>query len=154
VWPEPRKEHGQSCRLTGRDQGSPDHPRTAFALVAATVLLVCGISVLANGRILAGGAVAFLGAFMLLGTSALVRGGNAGTIAMLLALPVIGLRSIVLSIIDVSLIGLTLGGFLLAGGSWSSGDGVVTGRVDASAHPGGKGRQLERGEARSSGRPD
>lgn len=90
--------------------------RTTFALVAAAVLLVYGMYVLANGRTLAGGAVAFLGAFMLLGMSALVRGGKAGTIAMLLALPVIGLWSILLSIIDFSLIGLTLGGFLLAGG--------------------------------------
>jgi hypothetical protein len=97
-------------------KGVPMTRSSAFALVAATVVLGYGTYFLATGRILAGGVVAFLGAFTLLGISALVRGGQGGTISMLAALPVIGLLSIGLSIIDFSIIGLALGGFLLAGG--------------------------------------
>src|SRR6266508_3164620 len=97
-------------------KGVPMTRSTAFALVAATVLLGYGMYFLAKGRILAGGVVAFLGAFTLLGMSAIVRGGKAGTISMLAALPVIGLLSIGLSIIDFSLTGLALGCLLVAGG--------------------------------------
>ena len=103
---------------------------TAFALVAATVLLGYGMYFLAKGRILAGGVVAFLGAFTLLGMSAIVRGGKAGTISMLAALPVIGLLSIGLSIIDFSQTGLALVASWSRVGSWSSRGGVGTGRLD------------------------
>jgi hypothetical protein len=97
-------------------KGVPMTRSTAFALVAATVVLGYGVYFLAKGRILAGVVVAFLGSFTLLGMSAIVRRGKVGTTSLLVALPLLGLLSIALSIIDFSLIGLALGSFLVAGG--------------------------------------
>ena len=69
-------------------------------LLAATVVLGYGVYFLAKGRIFAGVVVAFLGAFTLLGMSAIVRRGKVGTTSLLVALPLLGLLSIALSIID------------------------------------------------------